>query len=310
MATDIAFALGILMLFGSRVPVGLKVFLAALAIVDDLGAVLVIALFYSSGLDTAAIIASGACLAVAVLANVGGVRHPWAYAVIGIVLWLAVLRSGVHATVAGVLLALAIPVRTRLNEAQFMTRAREALADFERAAIETARDPDVTVLSNADHHAAIEDLETAAERAQPPLIRMEHALHGVVAFAIMPLFALANAGVGISMDAARAAIASPVTPGIVLGLLLGKPLGIVGFSWLAVRLRLAALPVGVNWPMIAGAGMLGGIGFTMALFIAGLAFTSPAMLDLSKLAILAASMVAGVTGWMFLRLRLPADGRG
>ena len=300
MATDIAFALGVLALFGTRAPVGLKVFLAALAIVDDLGAVLVIALFYSTGLDWGALGVAGALLLLAILANLAGVRRPWAYALIGGALWAAVASSGVHATVAGVLLALTIPVRTRVDEAAFMTGARDALADFERAAANTANDPDLTALSNAEHHEAIEELETLAEHAQPPLIRMEHALHGVVAFGIMPIFALANAGVSISGDAVGLTIASPVAPGIVLGLLVGKPVGIFLFSWAAVRLRVAALPTGVAWPMIAGAGMLGGIGFTMALFIAGLAFTSAAMLDVAKLGVFAASALAGIAGYLML----------
>ena len=305
MATDIAFALGVLALFGTRAPVGLKVFLAALAIVDDLGAVLVIALFYSTGLDWGALGLSFGLLFIAVIANVAGVRRPWAYAIIGVALWAAVASSGIHATVAGVLLALTIPVRTRLDESAFIAGARDALVDFERAAAATANDPDLTALSNADHHAAIEELEVLADYAQPPLIRMEHALHGIVAFGIMPLFALANAGVNLSGDAARVALASPVAPGIFLGLLLGKPIGILGFSWIAVRMRLAALPGGVNWPMIAGAGLLGGIGFTMALFIAGLAFTSAEMLDVAKLGIFAASAVAGIAGWLYLGRQLP-----
>lgn len=301
MATDIAFALGVLALLGSRVPVGLKVFLAALAIVDDLGAVAVIAVFYSAGLDWTALGVTAGLLILAALANASGLRRPWAYGLIGLALWGAVMMSGVHATVAGVLLALVIPVRTRLYEAAFLTRARRALEDFDAAAQVTARDPDTTVLSNKVHHAALDELETLAEQAQPPLISIEHSLHGVVAFGIMPLFALANAGVTMSSDAALVAASSPVALGILLGLVLGKPLGIVGFSWLAVRLGIAGLPSAVSWPMVAGAGVLGGIGFTMALFIAGLAFTTTAMLDVAKLGIFVASAISGVVGWLLLR---------
>ncbi len=304
MATDIAFALGVLALLGDRVPTGLKVFLAALAIVDDIGAVLVIALFYSGGVAWGALATAGAILLVAVGANAAGFRRPWTYGTLGIALWAAVLASGVHATVAGVLLAMAIPVRTRLDEPAFLASARRALDDFDAAAVVTARDPDTTVLSNTEHHTALEELETLCEQAQPPLIRLEHALHGIVAFAIMPLFALANAGVSLGADASQA-VASPIALGTVLGLVLGKPLGITGFSWLAVRLGFAALPSGVTWPMLVGAGVLGGIGFTMALFIAGLAFTDPALLEAAKLGILAASLSTGVAGWLYLRRTTP-----
>ena len=301
MATDIAFALGVLALLGDRAPTGLKVFLAALAIVDDIGAVLVIAIFYSGGVAWDALAAAGGILVLAAAANLAGVRRPSVYAAIGIALWSMVLLSGVHATVAGVLLALTIPVRTRLDERAFLAGAHRALADFDEAASVTAANPDTTVLTNTAHHTAVEELETLCEQVQPPLIRLEHALHGVVAFGIMPLFALANAGVSLGGDAMRGAVSSPIALGAVVGLLLGKPLGIFGFSWLAVRTGAASLPGRVSWRMIAGAGILGGIGFTMALFIAGLAFPSPASLDLAKVGILLASGIAGVLGWLVLR---------
>jgi NhaA family Na+:H+ antiporter len=301
MATDIAFALGVLALLGDRVPTGLKVFLAALAIVDDIGAILVIAVFYSGGVAWGPLAGAAAILLLAAAANRIGVRNPWAYAAIGLALWAAVLASGVHATVAGVLLAMTIPVRTQLHEAAFLRGAQRALEDFDAAAVVTALDPEVTVLSNTAHHTAVEELETLCELAQPPLIRLEHALHGIVAFGIMPLFALSNAGVTLSSALFDTGIGSPVTIGVVLGLVVGKPLGIAAFSWLAVRLGIAALPSGVTWPMVGAAGVLGGIGFTMALFIAGLAFTDATLLDEAKLAILVASTLTGVTGWLLLR---------
>jgi NhaA family Na+:H+ antiporter len=306
MATDIAFALGVLALLGSRVPIGLKVFLAALAIVDDIGAVLVIAVFYSGGVAWGALGAALGLVVLAALANLAGFRRPGTYAAIGIALWAAVLVSGVHATVAGVLLAMTIPVRTRLAEGAFLLEARRALADFDAAAHVTNADPNTTVLGNAEHHTALEELESLCEAAQPPLIRMEHALHGLVSFGIMPLFALANAGVTLDGGALAAALTHPVTVGAFVGLLLGKPLGIVGFSWAAVRLGWAALPQGVTWRSLTGAGVLGGIGFTMALFIAALAFPASAgaaspLLDSAKVGVLAASTVAGVVGWLILR---------
>jgi NhaA family Na+:H+ antiporter len=305
MATDIAFALGVLALLGDRVPTGLKVFLAALAIVDDIGAVLVIAVFYSGGVAWGPLAAAGVLLLVAAGANVAGVRRPWAYGAIGLALWATVLASGVHATVAGVLLAMTIPVRTWLDEAAFLSRAQFALAEFDAAAAVTARDPNTTLLSNTRHHAAVEDLEDLCERVQPPLIRLEHTLHGPVAFVIMPIFALANAGLVLSSETLRGAVSDPVAVGAVLGLVIGKPAGIVGFSWLAVRLRVAALPGGVSWRMLAGAGVLGGIGFTMALFIADLAFTDETLLEAAKLGILGASAIAGAVGWSLIRWHAP-----
>ena len=299
MATDIAFALGVLALLGRRIPVALRVFLSALAIADDLGAVLVIALFYTSTISIGALAAAGGLLALSVAANAAGVRAAWAYALIGLALWVAVLLSGVHATVAGVLLALTIPSRTRIDEAAFMRGARGALADFHDAC-----DHAVTVLSSHAHQRALRRLETLTEQAQPPLARLEHGLHGVVTFGIMPLFALANAGV--SLRGGADALATPVALGVLLGLVLGKPIGITLAAWLAVRANVASLPSGVTWRMLHGAGWLGGIGFTMSLFIAGLAFGQrEELLTAAKLGILLASAAAGVIGWALLRRPTP-----
>ncbi|HWN43736.1 MAG TPA: Na+/H+ antiporter NhaA [Thermoanaerobaculia bacterium] len=297
MATDIAFALGVLALLGDRVPAGLKVFLAALAIVDDIGAVLVIALFYTAGVSWAALGIAGALLLLAAGANAAGVRRPSAYALIGVALWAAVLASGVHATVAGVLLAMAIPSRTRINEDEFLEGARQSVDAFERGC-----GPETTVLTNQVQQEALLTLETLCEQAQAPLQITERRLHGIVAFFIMPLFALANAGVRLSGGELATALSSPVTLGVVLGLLLGKPLGITLFSWAAVRMGAATLPSRVTWRMIHGAAWLGGIGFTMSLFIAGLAFPGmPDLLAAAKLGILAASLAAGICGWILLR---------
>jgi NhaA family Na+:H+ antiporter len=293
MATDIAFALGILALLGGRVPIGLKVFLAALAIVDDLGAVLVIALFYTPHFAWTPLAWAGGILAVLVVLNRMGARRTTTYAVLGILLWLAVLASGVHATVAGVLLALAVPARTRIDEDEFMRRAAASLDDFRAASTE-----DTSLLTNRGQQEAVHALVSAVDEAQAPLQRMEHALQGVVAFIILPLFALANAGVPL---AGSGALRNSIALGIVLGLVVGKPLGITLASWLAVRSGLADLPAGVGWRALHGAAWLGGIGFTMSLFIAGLAFADAAHLDTAKLGILAASLVAGSIGWLLLR---------
>ena len=294
MATDIAFALGILALLGHRVPAGLRVFLAALAIADDLGAVLVIAVFYTSSLNVMALAGAGLVVVLLGMLNAAGVRRPVVYALLGVVLWVLMLKSGVHATVAGVLLALTIPARTRIREDEFLASAERSLADF-RAADE----PGTTVLTNRGHQEALHALERAADLAQAPLQRMEHALHFVVAFVIMPVFALANAGV--SLTGVGAALASPVALGVALGLVLGKPLGITLASLAAVRAGAADLPAEVTWRHVHGAAWLAGIGFTMSLFIAGLAFSDAALLDTAKIGVLGASVVAGVVGFLLLR---------
>lgn len=300
MATDIAFALGVLALLGDRVPAGLKVFLAALAIVDDIGAVLVIAVFYTGGVEWGALALAGGLLLLAAGANAAGIRRPWAYAVIGVALWGAVHASGVHATVAGVLLAMTIPSRTRIDEDQFLRRARRSVEAFESGC-----GPGTTVLTNQVQQEALLRLETLCEQAQAPLQTTERKLHGIVAFGIMPLFALANAGVRLTVGEA-ASLAHPVTLGILLGLVVGKPLGITLFSWAAVRLGFAALPQRVTWRLVHGVAWLGGIGFTMSIFIAGLAFAgAPALLATAKIGILAATLVAGVSGWVLLRRGAP-----
>ena len=294
MATDIAFALGVLAILGSRIPVGLRVFLAALAIVDDLLAVLVIAVFYTADLSLPALAAAGGILVALVAANLLGVRRPLVYGLLGIALWIAVFGSGIHATVAGVLLAFTIPARTRLDSDAFVERARTIVDDFEGR---TVGGEDA---STEEHHAALWELEDAAEKAQAPMLSIEHTLQPWTAFLIVPLFALANAGVAIRGELA-AIVVEPVFLGVVVGLVIGKQVGISLAAWAVVRLGLASLPEGVRWRHIYGAAWLGGIGFTMSLFIAGLAYGDGPMLTFAKVGILAASIVAGVGGYMVLR---------
>jgi NhaA family Na+:H+ antiporter len=291
MATDIAFALGVLALLGSRVPVGLRIFLTALAIVDDLLAVTVIAVFYSSDLSLPALAAAGVVLVALLAANRLGVRRPLVYALLGVALWLAILQSGVHATIAGVLLALTIPARTRIDPSQFLERARGLLGDY---AGRGSDDPDEA------HHAALWDLEDLTEGAQAPMLRMEHALHPWVAFLIVPLFALANAGVPVGGDLS-ATLSEPLVLAVLVGLVGGKQIGILLAAWLIVRTGWAALPSGVTWRHIYGAAWLGGIGFTMSLFVADLAFGATPALALAKIGILIASVIAGVGGYLILR---------
>ena len=294
MATDIAFALGALALLGTRAPLALKVFLTALAIVDDLGAVLVIALFYTENLKVNALLYSLLFWGAMIAMNRLGVRSGLAYFLVSVGMWYFMLKSGVHATVAGVLGAFAIPVRSRIDPELFIVRVREYLNQFDQPITER------TIILSPEQQSAVEAIEREALRVQSPLQRLEHRLHYFVAFFVMPIFALANAGVALGGEDGLN-WTSRVIWGIALGLLVGKPLGIALFSWLAVRLGLAQLPQGINFVHIVGVGFLGGIGFTMALFIAGLAFRGDE-LNYAKLGILAGSALAGAIGFMMLRI--------
>jgi Na+:H+ antiporter, NhaA family len=304
MATDIAFALGVMALLGDRVPLGLKVFLTALAIVDDIAAVLVIAVFYTADFSWGALGVGAFCLLVALAANRLGVRHPLPYALIGAVVWLAVLHSGVHATIAGVLLAFTIPSRTAINQRDFLQHGRAVLDHYERAVQTEPFD----ILNDIEQQIAIDALEDACEKVKPPLHRLEHALHPWVTFVIMPLFALANAGVSL-FDGLGKVGGQSITLGVVVGLMLGKPAGVTLASWLAVRMGLASLPEEVSWRHIHGAGWLAGIGFTMSLFMTGLAFTDDAHLTAAKLGILIASIGGAIVGSVILG-RMPAESSG
>jgi Na+:H+ antiporter, NhaA family len=295
MATDIAFALGVLALLGTRAPLGLRIFVTAFAIVDDLLAVVVIAIFYTSDLSLPALLAAGGVVGVLVAANRIGVRRPSAYALLGLALWLAVYASGIHATVAGVLLALTIPATTRLDSDAYVERARSHIDDFEGR---TVGGEDA---STQEHHSALWELEETTERAQAPMLRIEHALHPWVSFLIVPLFALANAGVNVQAGFASA-VGGSVPIAVIAGLVIGKQVGIMVGAAAAVRLGLASLPRGVTWRHIYGAAWLGGIGFTMSLFIATLAYgDSTSELAMAKAGILAASVIAGLGGFGLLR---------
>jgi NhaA family Na+:H+ antiporter len=304
MATDIAFALGVLALLGKRVPVTLKVFLVALAIVDDLGAVLVIALGYTAELNVVALGLGLGVFAVMAVLSRAGVRRVGLYGLLGAVLWLAFLKSGVHATLAGLLAALTIPSTARINTGTFRGRSRELLDTFEVLDVE----PGAHQLSSQEHEVVL-GLAGLIEHVAAPLQRLEHALHPWVAFVVMPLFALANAGVALDGDLAASA-AHPVTLGILLGLVGGKVIGIVGFAWLATAIGIADLPRGITWRHVTGAGMVAGIGFSMSLFIASLAFGDSPLLDNAKIGILAASLVAAVAGALVLATARPPSSAG
>jgi NhaA family Na+:H+ antiporter len=293
MATDIAFALGVLQLLGKRVPLSLKVFLVALAILDDIGAILVIALFYTSQLSYPSLFLAGAFLAGLVFLNRTGNRHSLLYLLGGLFLWIALFHSGVHATLAGVALAFCIPTKTRLTDEEFLPEANHILRRF-RAAQERIH-PGVL---NDERVGAIHALESVCEDVEPMTQRVESRLHPWVSYGILPLFALVNAGVELSLPTLHM-LGQPLGVGILLGLCLGKPIGIVLFTRLAVWLRLASLPPGTNWIQVAGAGILAGIGFTMSIFIAHLGLDA-ALLDGAKLAVLCASLASGIVGFLFL----------
>jgi NhaA family Na+:H+ antiporter len=295
MATDIAFALGILALVGSRAPVSLKIFLTALAIVDDIGAVLVIALFYTAEIAYLSLAVAGGFLALLVIANRLSIRHPIIYVILGVGLWVAFLKSGIHATVAGVLLAMTIPSKSFMDTGAFVRQGRYYLDRIENCCL-----PGSFSQTTKDQRAAIRALEANSQKVESPLHRLEHALHPWVAFAIMPIFALANAGVTLQGD--WSLLASPVALGIIAGLVAGKPLGIMLAVWLVVKTKLAVMPTGAGWRQVFGVSALAGIGFTMSLFVAGLAFGDTPLLDTAKFGILSASLLAGLIGWLTFRV--------
>jgi NhaA family Na+:H+ antiporter len=289
MATDIAFAVGVLALLGPRVPAALRVLLLALAIIDDIGAILVIAVFYSSGVQFSGLaLAAGGVLGVILLQRFG-TRHPMLYVIPGVVVWMGMLLAGVHPTIAGVVLGLLTPARSWFGEEGFMQEARAALEEFSSHEHRTS-------LHAHDLMQPLQRLELAAREAVPPVVRLEVMLNPWVAFGIMPLFALANAGVTLEGLDFAAPGALSIGLGVAIGLVVGKPLGIVGFSLLAARLGLSTLPRGVDWRGLMVVGMVGGIGFTMAIFIAHLASHNAEALGVAKLGVLIGSVVSGVIG--------------
>lgn len=297
MATDIAFALGVLALLGSSVPIGLKVFLTALAIADDIGAIIVIALFYTDEIHLSWL-GLGVSLLVALFAlNRLGVDSPAPYGIIGLVVWFAFLHSGIHATIAGVLVAFTIPATAKLAPMQFVAWTRDKLAHIEECEV-----PDAHVLDDPTQQHCAFEIQAAATHVAAPLQRLEHTLQPFTTYVVLPLFALANAGVALPGEGVVELAGKPVTLGIFFGLILGKSLGILSMSWLAIRMKFADLPPGVSWPQVLGAGILGGIGFTMSIFVANLAFEKPALLGQAKVAILITSLAAGMAGFVFLKL--------
>ncbi len=295
MATDIAFALGILYLLGDRVPVSLKIFLTALAIADDLGAVLVIAFFYTSDINTISLLTGAVFLLVLIIGNRIGIRSTLFYGLVGVGgLWLAFLMSGVHATIAAVLAAFTIPARVSIAENVFYKKMCNLMDKFKNAK------PNENSTITLEQQVILQRVETLTLEASTPLQRLEHSLHPLVAFIIIPLFALSNAGVTLTNESI-ANIGNPVTLGVSLGLLIGKLVGVTGMVALMYWLKISALPEGCNWRHMIGAGFLAAIGFTMSLFIAELAFTDIEIVEQAKMGILITSFVASIAGYFIIR---------
>ncbi|MCB1307037.1 MAG: Na+/H+ antiporter NhaA [Leptospiraceae bacterium] len=293
MATDIAFSLGILALCGRRLPVTIKIFLTALAIVDDVGAVLVIALFYTASIQIELLVAAGIIFFILFGFNRVGVRSLWFYLIPGLVVWFLFLKSGVHATIAGILLAQLIPVQTRTDTNAFTTDMRQLIDRFAQNG-----QPGRHIITQPDRQQSLHLMRERCNAIETPLEKLEHALLLPVSFLIMPVFALANAG--FSFDSFSEITLGGVFPAVALGLALGKPIGIVVFTYAAIRLGLARMPAGTGFGHILGAGLLAGIGFTMSLFIAGLAFEDKT-LEITRAAIIMGSLLAGISGFLLLR---------
>ena len=294
MATDIAFALGLLALLGKRVNINLKIFLTALAIADDLGAVMVIAIFYTDSINFTELYSAAFFLGILVIANFAGVRRTIFYALVGFIgVWMAFVFSGVHATIAGVLIALTIPARTKISENDYVRKLSKCINKFKK---EESND---NALLTKDQAHLLAEIENLNDKAQTPLQKLEHAMHPITAFFILPVFALSNAGVHIEGSIIEMLL-HPISLGIIAGLVLGKFLGISLLSHLTVWLKIASLPEGVSWRQIYGVAFLAGIGFTMSMFISDLAFKDEEMKQIAKVGIMAASLISATIGMIWL----------
>lgn len=298
MATDIAFSLGVLSLLGNRVPLSLKIFLTAFAVVDDIGGILVIAIFYSSHVAYGYLLVAALLFVLLYFIGKYGATNKIFFLVIGVVIWYLFLQSGLHSTIAGVLLAFVIPAKPQLNVGKYIERIRRIVNTF------PAMGTDSIVLTN-EQIAKLKQVESASDRVISPLQSLEDNLHGAVNYIILPLFAFVNAGVVFTGSGGE--VIGEVSVAVVLGLLLGKFLGIYFFTWLAIKSKLTFMPQGMNWKNIAGVALLGGIGFTVSLFIANLSFgaTHPVLLNQAKLGVLSGSVLSGALGYMILYWVLP-----
>ena len=308
MATDIAFSLGVLAMFKTRVPVGLKVFLAALAVADDLGGIIVIALFYSSDINMMFMLLSGLCVACMVVGNLMKVRSRAFYVIIGLVLWYMMLNSGIHATIAGVIVAFCIPASLKKGTGYYLERIRTNINKF--PVIEVDELHHTVVLTNEEVH-VLKSIESAADKMISPLQDLEDSLHFPINFIVIPLFAFANAGIDLS-QMSLGSLVSGVSLAVMLGLVIGKFLGVFGFSWLAVRMKYVNLPAGTDWKSFASVCVVCGIGFTVSMFIsdlsyAGLGDAGAALLNEAKLGVLCGSVISAVLGCVLLNKTLPKE---
>ena len=306
MATDIAFSLGVLSVFSKRVPIGLKVFLAALAVADDLGGIIVIALFYSSDIDFLYLALSAACVAVMVLANILKVRSKAFYVTIGLVLWYMMLNSGIHATIAGVIVAFCVPATLKKGTGHYLERIRMNINKF--PVIDVDEQHNAVVLTNEQIH-TLKSIESAADKMISPLQDLEDNLHFLINYLVIPLFAFANAGIDLS-GMSLGSLFSGVSLSVIIGLVLGKFLGVFSFSWLAIKAKFVTLPEGTTWKAFASVCVVCGIGFTVSMFIADLSYSGlgdagVALLNEAKLGVLCGSVISAVLGCALLSKTLP-----
>lgn len=300
MATDIAFAVGALALLASRVPKGLITFLVALAIVDDLGAVMVIAVFYTESIALGPLALAAALFAALVMLNLGGIRNAIPYFIIAVFLWYALLLSGVHATLAGVVGAMTVPAIPKYNPERFSEQVEDLLGRFRTS---HQSHPGQSTLTNVELRAIVQKMNTTVYRVQAPLQRLEHGWHMPVAYLVIPIFALANAGIPMDFGTFGETMSHPVVLGVSFGLILGKFIGITGASWLVLKLGVAVLPKDTRFTQIAGVSFLAGIGFTMSIFVAQLGFAENGnLLLMAKTGILTASLISGLIGFIWLYL--------
>ena len=298
MATDIAFAIGVLALLASRVPKALITFLVALAIVDDLGAVMVIAVFYTDAIALGPLAAAGGLFVLLLAFNLGGIRNSIPYFIVAVLMWYALLQSGVHATLAGIMGAMTVPAAPKYDPARFSEYVRELMNRFD-----ATHQPGKSIMTNDGLRALVQALENGVHKVEAPLQRLEHIWHMPVAYLVIPIFALANAGIPLAFGSFGETLTHPVTLGVLLGLVLGKFIGITGASWIVLKLGLAELPKDTRFTQIAGVSLLAGIGFTMSIFVAELGFGGREdLLLMAKTGILVASLLAGVVGFVWLYL--------
>ncbi|MBI3187142.1 MAG: Na+/H+ antiporter NhaA [Gammaproteobacteria bacterium] len=296
MATDIAFAIGALALLASRVPKALITFLVALAIVDDLGAVLVIALFYTDAIALAPLAAAAGLFALLLAFNMSGIRKTMPYFIVAVFLWYALMQSGVHATLAGILGAMSVPAIPKYKPERFSAHVKELMQRFD-----ANHQPGVSIMTNDELRAVVQTLNNSVHSVEAPLQRMEHTWHMPVAYLVIPIFALVNAGIPLEFGALGETLTHPVMLGVTLGLVLGKFIGITGVCWVMLKLGVAVLPKDTRFTQIAGVSLLAGIGFTMSIFVAQLGFeNNEEFLLMAKTGILAASLLSGVAGFIWL----------